>query len=721
MRDRFEWPVLLVLVAVLFNAILLWPELQTGAPSQNDTAFHALMITQASAALASGSSVVDFWVPQLEFGFPQFLYYQHLPHVMVVGIHRLLGGSVELLSVFHAVRWLLLVSFPLTVFWSARRLDLTVREAAVAAAASSLLSGDARFGFEYNSYIWRGFGMYTQLWAMHLSFIAVACVYRLLRDGTGYLRTIVVLAALALSQLLYAYMAAITSVMLLLVGSVPGRWPLRAMRLGTVGVFSLLTTAYMIVPFLSLDAYLSTFPRLPGATGGLSAFSASWASTSILDHQRWPVLTVLVVVGCAVTVWHVLRERLTKHVLLLSGFLLWMLLCFGGDVAASVVRSLGLYGADVSYRFIGGAELFAILLMGVGGGWVWDRIASAALFSGGAANTRWRAAGGATIGGALLLLWLSPALVERARYYSSNARWIKQTASALREDKFLQGLLTTVSLEPGGRVYAGRPNNWGADLKVGPIIRATDVIKSRAMHALVPPYQGLSLNTEMVWQFNDGNAAHYDLFDVRYALVPAGAQVPAFLQPFLGSDEYSVMRVQTTGASMWVSVADRRAVSSQRELLIANRDWLHSDAPAQRSVIRWEYANGVPDVPAAAVSTSRCPQMGALVDSYVAFDSMVVRTRCDDAGTIMFKSSYHPNWRVFVDGRAVPSFMVSPSFLAADVPAGEHVVKAEYVPSAGKHALLLMGAVVMLFVVVVRDRLDGAPRWLARRLRMSAD
>ena len=720
MTHRIEWPLLLVLVALLFNAIWLWPELQTGAPSQSDTAFHALMITQASAALTAGSSVVDFWIPQFGFGYPQFLYYQHLPHLIVVGVHRLLGGNVELLSVFHAVRWLLLVTFPLTVYWSARRLDLSAREAAVAAAASSLLSGDARFGFEYNSYVWRGFGLYTQLWAMHLSFIAAASVYRLMRDGTGYLRSIVVLIVLALSQLLYAYMIALTSVMLLVMGGAPGRWPIRAARLVMIGAISLLATTYMTVPFLSLNAYLSTFPSLPGATGGLSAISAGWASTSLLDHQRWPVLTVLLILGLAVAAWQVAHERLRNKVILLGGFLLWMLLCFGGDAATSMMRWLGLYGADVSYRFIGGVELFAILLMGVGGGWIWDRIASARFISGWSRSAGWRDAGGAVVGGVLVLLWLTPAFVERAGYYRTNARWITETRAALRDNIDLQGLLSTIAQEGGGRVYAGRTNNWGANLRVGPIIRVTDVVKSRAMPALVPPYQGLSLNADMAWQFDDGNAAHYDLFDVRYAIVPSDAQVPAFLQPFLTTTEYSVVRAHTTGASMWVSLSARRDVSSQLELMIGNREWLHSDAPARRSVIRWDYGNtGTGASPSDAAS--RCPQTGTLVDGYIGFDSMVVRTRCHDAGTMMFKSSYHPNWRVSVDGTRVPTFMVSPAFLAADVPAGDHVVKAEYVPTAGKHALLLMGVVVLLFTAFTRNALDRLPRWLMRRLGVLSD
>lgn len=714
---RLEWPLALVFAAVLFNCVLLWPELQSAlAPSQNDTLFHALMITEASAAAERGSSLVDFWIPQLEFGFPQFLHYQHLPHLLIVGLHRALGGSVELLTLLHVVRWLLLVTFPLTVYWSARRLEMDVRAAAVAAAASSLISGDARFGFEYNSYIWRGFGMYTQLWAMHLSFVALACLHRTMRDGKGYAQTIIVLAAIALSQLLYAWMTAISAVLLLVVGSNPRGWVVRAARLAVVGVPAVLIASYMIVPFLTMNEYLSTFPVLPGTSGGPAAISAGWMSTDVLDHQRWPVLTLMLLVGIVITLLRVLRERSRTSMFLAAGFAVWMLLCFGGDRIAPLLRLVGLYGADISYRFLGSVELFAILLMGAGGGWLWDRLSvsqrDSASFSGRFSkhiNAR------AVAGGALIVLWFAPALAERARYYQTNARWIHETAEAVRSDTDLQGILAVIEAGDGGRLYAGRRDNWGANLMVGPVIRVSDVIKSRGIQALVPPYQGLSLNTDMVWRFDDANAAHYNMFDVRHVIVPAGSKLPAFMQPYIETGRYAAYSIATTGAAMWVSVAERAPIATQLELLKSNRAWLASDAPTRRSFTRWDYpALGSPDAQATVSSISnRCAQTGLLSDVHADADSIVVRVSCEDQGTLMFKSGFHPNWRVSVDGSHVPAFMVSPAFLAAEIAAGEHIVKAEYRASTGKHVLLLAGAVVLLAVLFARDRLDAPARRLA--------
>ncbi|HUG06621.1 MAG TPA: hypothetical protein VMQ78_08780, partial [Candidatus Limnocylindria bacterium] len=218
---RRERIVLLALVAVpvLFNAIALLPELTVAVPSVNDDAEHLAFVRRASDAFARGENPIDTWVPELELGFPQFLYYQNLPHVAVAALHRALFGTIDVVTLFNAVRYILLVAFPLTVLWSLRRMGFSLSAACLAACASSLLSAPHLFGLEYGSYVWRGFGMYTQLWAAHFTFLTVAAVWSLLERGTGRALAIVMLCGLALSHLLYAYMGAITLATLFLVGA----------------------------------------------------------------------------------------------------------------------------------------------------------------------------------------------------------------------------------------------------------------------------------------------------------------------------------------------------------------------------------------------------------------------------------------------------------------------------------------------------------------------
>jgi len=218
-ESRFHRVALAALVAipVLFNAIALLPELRCPVPSLNDDAFHYLFVQRASQALSNGENPFDHWVPQLELGFPQFFYYQHLPHLAVVALHRLLLQRVSLLTLFNLVRYLLMVLLPITVYWSMRRMEFSTSASAIGAAFSALLSSNLGFGFDFGSYIWRGSGMYTQLWAMHLLFIATASLYRFMRRGTGYLAAVLACSALVLSDLLYAYMMGVTALLIFFV------------------------------------------------------------------------------------------------------------------------------------------------------------------------------------------------------------------------------------------------------------------------------------------------------------------------------------------------------------------------------------------------------------------------------------------------------------------------------------------------------------------------
>ena len=111
---------------MLLNAIMLLPELTIPVPASNDLAVHWQMVRGASDAMAQGRNPLDFWMPQLELGYPQFLYYQNLPHLLLAAVHRLLLGAVDLRTLFNGSRYLLMVALPLTVYWSMRRLDFSV-------------------------------------------------------------------------------------------------------------------------------------------------------------------------------------------------------------------------------------------------------------------------------------------------------------------------------------------------------------------------------------------------------------------------------------------------------------------------------------------------------------------------------------------------------------------------------------------------------------------
>jgi hypothetical protein len=68
---------------------------------------------------------------------------------------------------------------------------------------------------------------------------------------------------------------------------------------------------------------------------------------------------------------------------------------------------------------------------------------------------------------------------------------------------------------------------------------------------------------------------------------------------------------------------------------------------------------------------------------------------------VMLKESYSPRWTATVDGKAVPTAMVAPSFVGVPVPSGTHTVVFRYRPSSAYPAYFAIGAVTLVALVVV--------------------
>lgn len=676
---------------MLFNAIALLPEVGYQVPNVNDDAEHVLFIQQASDAWANGQDPLDFWVPQVELGFPQFLYYQNLPHLVVVALGKVTFGLIPLRTLFDLVRYALLVGFPLTVFWTMRRLGFSDVAAAIGAAAGSLISGNNRYGFEYDSYVWRGLGVYTQIFGMHLSFLALAALHRVATRGGGVVVAALVCAALALSHLIYAYMTAITAVVLVLFGMTRANALARILRLGAVGALAGVIGAYMWVPFFAQAGYLDVSPYLDRAkydSFGAPAILGWLVSGDLLDHGRLPVLTVLLGVGIVATL--VSRARLLVLTLIL--FVLWLVLFFGRPTLGPIADLLPLHDGLLLHRFIGGVDLFAILLIGAGGAYLWT-LARAEL-----TPRRLAAAAAAT---AIVFV---PVLAERWSYYGDNAAWMRITQAALDADTDAKTVLGAVAAQPTGRTYAGLRNNWGDALDFGiPFrsVRLYNLLAFDRVDAVAPPYRGASINSDFIFDFNDHEAADYRLFDVEYVIAPPSTTLARGLVPIVSTPKYVLYRAPGGGYAEYAAVARTETATSQLDLFERARAWLRGGAATGWQFTRYIYRQSPPaEVPAPIAD---CPRPGI---SYTRaqpsrFD---VLASCASDSAMVLKVTYHPNWHVTVDGQDVPTFMVSPSYLAFALPAGQHFVTAEYRSAPLKDPLFFLGALVAIGATLSRVR-----------------
>ena len=696
---------LLVVVPIAMNAVALAPEVLYPVPNVNDDAEHIVMTQRASDALAAGENPVDMWVPQLDLGYPEFLYYQHLPHLTVVAVDRLLLGLVPLRTVFDLVRYVLLVTFPLTVLWSMRTMGFPTTAAVAGAAASSLLSGSFRYGFEYDSYIWRGFGLFTQLFGMHLAFVALALLDRLIRSGRGLVVTALSCAALVLAHLIYAYMVGIAAVVLFLIGLRPANAARRVLRLGAVAGIAAVLTAYFIIPFFAQAGYINISPYLERSKYdgfGAGAVLGWLASGDLLDHGRIPVLTALLALGLGVAI--VRRDALALRVAAVGTALL--LLYFGRPTLGPVIDLLPMHDGLLLHRFIGGFELAAIPLIGLGGGFVFDQLVRRVSFR------------PVVLAGVALIVLFTPALLERWSFYADNAAWLRQTAAALDADADAKAIVDRIAVARPGRAYAGLRSSWGATLDFGlpfTSIHFYDLLASRGIAMVMAPYRDASLNSDLLWDFDDQDLGAYRLFNVDYVIAARGVSLPSALAVMLETPRYVLYAAPGGGYAQYAGISGRQRFGSQADLFVAERAFVRSGGFASGSFVRYDYRDAGKDA-TGPVPVASCPT-GEILSERVAAARLDLVARCDTDSAIVLKITYHPNWRVTIDGQEAATYMVSPSYIGFDVAAGQHIITAEYRSAPVKSVLFWIGVLVLVVLAGLgsRRRISAAVRGAGAR------
>jgi uncharacterized membrane protein YfhO len=103
-----------------------------------------------------------------------------------------------------------------------------------------------------------------------------------------------------------------------------------------------------------------------------------------------------------------------------------------------------------------------------------------------------------------------------------------------------------------------------------------------------------------------------------------------------------------------------------------------------------------------------CPD-GQILSERAAAARFDLVARCDSDSAIVLKVTYHPNWHVAIDGRDAPTYMVSPSYIGFDVPAGRHVITAEYRSAPLKSVLFWIGVLMLVALAAAgsRRRISG--------------
>ncbi len=707
---RPQW--LVVAAAVLWNYWWLRSETLPVA-TLDDSSVHEQMVRFAAARLRAGHLPQTSWFPFLGLGSPQFLHYQSLPSTVTGAVGIVVGPD----RAFSWSLYLLLSLWPVSVYWGARAMRWGRWTSALAAAASPFLVSAVGVGFEAKAYVWIGFGVWTQLWAMWTLPLAWGFCWQAVSEGRRYGAAVACASLTVMLHFETGYLAVIPLVLVPWVS--PSAWRPRVVRALVVLGGTLAATAWVTVPVLVSARWASVNEVLRGTPleNGYGARRVlSWLATGgLLDAGRLPVVTVLAGAGLVACIVRFRRDERGRVLVVLLAMSL--LLSSGRTTFGALVDALPGSTDLFLRRFMMGVQLASLLLAGVGASAVGTLLVAGFRRSRGSGRLRQGGRRGARVAGAVAVCALAVAaavsvLAQSRAYDSGNATAIHdQVVDDALDGPLIAPLLDRVRAAGNGRVYAGLPDNWGAGFLVGqvPVVK---YLEDQDVDEVGYTLRTASLMTDPEYHFDQSNPGDYTMFGVRYLLLPTGMAPPVPARPVMHRGPYSLWELPGVG---YVSVA--RSVGTVAEdradVGEVSVPLLRSELPdeGRTLLVDWDgdgRATGTGrDVPAPATDGGR---PGSVVAQRALLDagSAAATVRMVGHGLVVLSASFDPGWTVTVDGRPAAPVMVAPALVAVQVGPGTHRIVFRYRGYAGYPYLMALSVLVLAGAFV-------AERWWVAR------
>lgn len=684
------------------SLVLLRAEL-VEVPYLNDSAVHEEMVRFALTLIRHGRFPPSSWFPYLNLGSPQYLHYQPLGAM----ITALFAWPLGVARAFTISTWLLVACWPICIYVAGRLFRLSEGAAAAAAALSPFLSSFTRVGYEQVSYLWSGYGVWSQLFAMWTLPLAWGCSYRAVEDERYVAPAAVMVAATVAFHFETGYLAVAGLLAAILVGPAGVLGRLRRGALVAISSFAL--CAWAVVPLVAQGKWAAVNQFLqhgPDANSyGARRVLSALVEGNLLDWHHAPVLTPLFFAGVLLAVVAALRPgaRLTleaaaaRMVLLL--FLVSLLLFFGRPTLARLLVFVP--GASDLFlrRFVIGVQLAALLLAGAGAAWIGRLLVSAVPLTTFRPERRARGIGrlaASLLAGATLVPGWWFVSTQAAR----NAAFVVRQEAARPEEHALDRLLHLATVRGGGRVYAGDPSSWGNELKVGevPVFK---YLAAREVDEVGFTLRTASLMSDPEVVFDPDDLADYRAFGIRWLLLPVGTVPPVAARETAHRGPYALWRLDS--GYVQVVYTDGHVAADSRDLASFAMSFLRS-LPAHEAVyptVGYDGGRPSPGTPPPGgnptTPAGRVDSVRAVLDEGTLSTKVTLRHRA----VVLLSVSYDPGWQVTVDGRRRPVEMVAPALVGVQVASGVHLVTFHYVGFPDYPELGLVALVGLLMLAVL--------------------
>jgi hypothetical protein len=667
-----------LIVLALATVLLAWvyAPLFRGELAGDDNTFHFAEVVRIARALRHGD--LDWWNPSANLGFATGYYYQVVPAAVPGAFAALFGHP---LLWFQLGVFVPLVLVPLAGYRGLRVMGASPWPAVAGAIAIAFASSPSKWGGGVNGVFL--VGLYTQAWALCGFPLAFGHGCRWLASGRGLAHAVGWGAFVGLSH----PMAGVALGGVLALAALPMTIHVRPRwapwwRLLALGLLLMVASAVAWLPVLVDYAGFGGFPaRVQGEDGPGFGLLVRWLLDGYLfDAWRWPVISVGALIAIPFAFAAVRRPYLAWLAVATLG------LGFVLGVGRSLKTEDDLFPA---IRVLGPLQIAAAALVGTiaieGVAWALR-----------AFERRWFATAvqlaAGVVCGVLALGVIAPVLGPmRARVK------VATDFPAIHRGE-LDELLPAIRAAAPGRIQVrGVENHWfmvlpyiyadrpalaafgGAALQSSPNFVYLQAGPD-AQHAawvfdaplvLTTPERGKDLGGELL-----AATAHFELRQLPAPGLVSPVQVVGFLP----------------AGRLW-----------PRAMI---KHWQLSDDALHDRVLVHQGHGGLGPPPA-----------GTVTRSWRDGSTIVADVVAGAPTTFVIRESWHPRWRITVDGRAAPVRRVSPDLLAVDVAAGEHRIVARFHRPRWALLLWLLIPLAMAIEPLGRALLDRRGR---RRRRASA-
>ncbi len=473
--------------------------------------------------------------------------------------------------------------------------------------------------------------------------------------------------------------------------------------------FEFLIISFSLVPVLTSLDYFGGQPFESRETMfgfGFQTIVLELATGKIFDANRLPVLTFFLFLGILASLFLGVKRKKQREGYILLNFFLFLLLMMGQTSFSFLKYFPGIEVIQFS-RFWSGVHLFGIMLAGIGFWFFYERSLSffCSLFSK-RKNIAKRVL--AVVAGTLaayLLLSQYAVFQEKTKTFAFE-----------KEDPAYLDVLHVLAEQPEGRVHVN--GNTGITthfrLYTPPLVAKKPMVisYSAGIHD--------SLGFFYVETMKEVTPAFLELFNIKYIIATKDMDFSSVGKRLYSNEYYTLYKTNAIG---YFDVIQTQTVilsknKEAREIVI---EWAKSEELEKKNFLtiadgrEKEYFvnNGYKNfISLDAITESFnissfmkqkpiAENCGEVIEEHIEdgyYKAQVKGNMQDTACYILLKVNAHKDWKALLDGKEVDWIQVSPSFMAVQLPQGEHVIEFEFGINNVRKILFFISLITLLLL-----------------------